>query len=74
MIASRILRVPTINWIFETLQQDDNHRVAEEFFLGKLRPQFGELAEGQLDTAISWCRFAELYAFDDKAGELFLEA
>ena len=74
LIASRILRVPTINWIFETLQQDDNHRVAEEFFLGKLRPQFGELAEGQLDTAISWCRFAELYAFDDKAGELFLEA
>ena len=74
LIASRILRVPTINWIFETLQQDDNHRVAEEFFLGKLRPEFGELAEGQLDTAISWGRFAELYAFDDKAGELFLEA
>jgi NitT/TauT family transport system ATP-binding protein len=69
LIASRILRVPTISWIFETLQQDDNQRVAEGFFLGK----FGELAEGQLETAISWGRFAELYAFDDKAGELYLE-
>jgi NitT/TauT family transport system ATP-binding protein len=73
LIASRILRVPTINWIFETLQQDDNQRVAETFFLAKLRPELGEFAEGQLETAISWGRFAELFAFDDKAGELFLE-
>ena len=48
-------------------------RVAEGFFLSKLRPELGELAEGQLETAISWGRFAELYAFDTKSGELFLE-
>ena len=73
LIASRILRVPTINWIYETLQQDDNQRVAEGFFLSKLRPELGEFAEGQLETAISWGRFAELFSFDTKTGELFLE-
>jgi NitT/TauT family transport system ATP-binding protein len=73
LIASRILRVPTINWIYETLQQDDDQRVAEEFFLERLRIDLGEFAEGQLETAISWGRYAELFAFDDKTGELFLE-
>jgi NitT/TauT family transport system ATP-binding protein len=73
LIASRLLRVRTINWIYETLQQDDNQRVAEGFFLDKLRPALGELAESQLETAISWGRFAELFAFDDKSGELYLE-
>jgi NitT/TauT family transport system ATP-binding protein len=73
LIASRLLRVRTINWIYETLQQDDNQRVADEYFLQKLRPTLGEFAEGQLETAVSWGRFAELFAFDDKSGELYLE-
>ncbi len=73
LIASRLLRVRTINWIYETLQQDDDQRVAEGFFLDTLRPTLGEFAESQLETAISWGRFAELFAFDDKSGELYLE-
>jgi NitT/TauT family transport system ATP-binding protein len=73
LIASRLLRVRMISWIYETLQQDDNQRVAEDFFLDKLRPALGELASSQLETAISWGRFAELFAFDDKSGELYLE-
>ncbi len=73
LIASRILRVRTINWIYETLQEDDNQRVAEEFFLDKLRPTLGDFAKSQLETAINWGRFAELFAFDDKSGELYLE-
>ena len=28
---------------------------------------------GQLDTAIDWGRFAELFAYDDDSGELYLE-
>jgi NitT/TauT family transport system ATP-binding protein len=73
LIASRLLRVRTINWIYETLQEDDNQRVAEDFFLDKLRPTLGDFAKTQLETAISWGRFAELFAFDDKSGELYLE-
>lgn len=73
LIASRLLRVRTINWIYETLQQDDNQRVAEDYFLAALRASFGEHAEEQLETAVSWGRFAELFAFDGRSGELYLE-
>lgn len=73
LIASRILRVPAINWIYETLQQDDNRRVDRDYFLDKLRPNFGDLAEKELETAISWGRHAELFAYDSDSDELFLE-
>jgi len=73
LIASRILRLPTIAWIYDTLQRDDNHRIAEEYFLDKLRSDFGDFAEAQLDTAINWGRYAELFAFDDDTDELYLE-
>ncbi|MEW6501395.1 MAG: nitrate/sulfonate/bicarbonate ABC transporter ATP-binding protein [Thermodesulfobacteriota bacterium] len=73
LIAARILRLPLINWIYETLQQDDDERVAWEFFLEKFESDFGDRAEKQLDIAIMWGRHAELFAYDDKAGELYLE-
>ena len=73
LIAGRILRLPMINWIYETLQSDDNHRVAWSYFFDKLQPDFGDLAEQQLDIAIRWGRHAELFAYDANAGELYLE-
>ena len=39
-----------------------------------MRNAFGDLTEAQLDTAISWGRHAELFAYDDDKGELFLES
>jgi NitT/TauT family transport system ATP-binding protein len=73
MLAGRVLRLPIIGWIYETLQRDDNQRVAEEYFLDKLRPEFQDMAGQQLEIAISWGRFAELFAFDHDTDELFLE-
>jgi len=73
MFAGRVLRLPVISWIYETLQQDDNQRVAKEYFLDKLRPDFHDRTEKQLDRAINWGRFAELFAFDDDTDELYLE-
>jgi NitT/TauT family transport system ATP-binding protein len=73
IIAGRILRQPTVRWIYETLQKDDNQRTAEEFFLDQLRQEFGDYAETQLDTAINWARYAEVFAFDDDTDELYLE-
>ena len=63
-----------INWIYETLQQDDDQRVAKEYFLDKLQGDFGDWAPEQLDTAINWGRHAELFAFDDDTDELFRES
>jgi NitT/TauT family transport system ATP-binding protein len=73
LIAGRILRLPMINWIYETLQSENNHRVAWSYFFDKLQPDFGDLAEQQLDIAIRWGRHAELFAYDANAGELYLE-
>lgn len=73
LIAGRILRLPAISWIYEALQKDDNHRVSWNYFFEKLQTDFGDVAEAQLNIAISWGRHAELFAYDDDAGELYLE-
>ena len=74
IVAGRVLRLPIIAWIYETLQQDDNRRVAWDYFHDKLQADFGEKAEKQLDIAISWGRHAELFAYDDVSGEMYLES
>ena len=38
-----------------------------------LRGSFGDYAETQLDTAVNWGRYAELFAFDGDSDELYLE-
>jgi hypothetical protein len=48
--------------------------VAKEYFLEKLEPDFHDRTEKQLERAINWERFAELFAFDDHADELYLES
>lgn len=74
LVAGRILRIPIIRWIYETLQADPDGRVAWEYFQDRLSEDFGDLAEQQLDTAINWGRYAELFAYDDDSGELYLES
>ncbi len=74
ILAGRVLRLPIIAWIYETLQNDDNRRVARDYFEDKLRADFGDRAAQQLDVAIAWGRHAELSAYDDDSGELYLES
>ena len=73
IMSGRVLRLPVIGWIYETLQADDDGRVAEEYFAEKLRSDFGEYAGEQLDTAINWGRYAELFEFDDNTDELYFQ-
>jgi len=74
IFRQRIRRVPVIRWIYTTLEQAEGHRLPEEVFLRALEEDFTEdEAKRQLDTAISWGRYAELFAFDDNADEFFLE-
>jgi len=73
IMGGRALRLPIMRWIYETLQQDEDQRIAEEYFLDKLQSDFGDYAQEQLDVAISWGRYAELFAFDDNTDELYLE-
>jgi NitT/TauT family transport system ATP-binding protein len=73
LVSGRILRLPIISWICETLRQDDNQRIAKEYFVEKLQPDFADRAEKQLKIAIQWGRFAEFFGYDDDTDELFLE-
>jgi NitT/TauT family transport system ATP-binding protein len=73
LLAGRVLRLPLINWIYDTLQRDDTRSTARTYFFEKLQGEFGDLAEEQLDTAIAWARHAELFAYNDDTGELYLE-
>jgi len=73
ILAGRVMRLPMIRWIYETLQQDDNQRIAEDYFIEKLQADFGDYARDQLDIAVDWGRYAELFAYDEGAGELYLE-
>ncbi len=72
--TGRVLRLPIMAWIYETLQQDNNQRVAWEYFYDKLQADFGDKAEKQLDIVISWGRHAELFAYDADTEELYLES
>ncbi len=73
ILAGRALRLPTIRWIYNTLQSDPDHRLPEDYFLDRLQGEFGDYAQAQLDTAINWGRYAELFEFDDDTDELYLQ-
>ncbi|HTP09932.1 MAG TPA: nitrate/sulfonate/bicarbonate ABC transporter ATP-binding protein [Anaerolineae bacterium] len=73
ILAGRVMRLPIIRWIYETLQKDDNQRIAEDYFVEQLQTDFGDYAKNQLDIAVDWGRYAELFAYDENAGELYLD-
>jgi NitT/TauT family transport system ATP-binding protein len=66
--------VTLLSQILDELRADDEHRIREDHILEQLEASFspGE-ARRQLDTAIDWGRYAELFGYDDQDGEFFLE-
>lgn len=74
LVAGRALRVPLIRWIYETLQRDDNQRIDRDYFIDALHKDFGDETGAQLDTAVDWARYAELFSYDQDTDELFLES
>ncbi|MBF2097968.1 MAG: nitrate/sulfonate/bicarbonate ABC transporter ATP-binding protein, partial [Gloeomargaritaceae cyanobacterium C42_A2020_066] len=66
--------VRLVQQIHNLLQAKHNHRVPEELVLDILESHFSrDEAFRQLSTAIDWGRYAELYGYDEPAGEIFLE-
>jgi NitT/TauT family transport system ATP-binding protein len=66
--------VELIRQIVDQLRDSDEHSFKEDALLEQLQEHFSEPeARRQLDTAIDWGRFAELFAYDDDTGELYLE-
>jgi NitT/TauT family transport system ATP-binding protein len=67
-------RAPLVRAITQALAATEDHTLREDFFLDVLRRGFSpQEARNQLETAVDWGRYAELYDYDRDDGELTLE-
>ena len=67
-------RAPLVRTIDRALRGSKDGNLPSGFFTDLLHRNFGEdEARQQMDTAINWGRYAELYAFDGTRGQLSLE-
>ncbi|HKV57411.1 MAG TPA: nitrate/sulfonate/bicarbonate ABC transporter ATP-binding protein [Ktedonobacteraceae bacterium] len=72
--AQVLEHVSLVRKIVQALQTAPRHILPEEHFLQFLEAHFGkEEAQAQLDTAINWGRYAELYSFQEDRGMFRLE-
>jgi NitT/TauT family transport system ATP-binding protein len=66
--------IAILRQIVRTLVGAPGHTLPEEYFLSLLEEHFDEdEAQEQLETAINWGRYAELFAFQDDRGVFRLE-
>ncbi len=66
-------RAPLIKAIMRALQATTDGTLREGFFLDLLRRGFSaEEARRQLDIAIDWGRYGELFEYDSETGQLVL--
>ncbi|WP_194899276.1 ABC transporter ATP-binding protein [Catenulispora pinisilvae] len=69
-----VRHAPLVGAIVKALHATKDGSLREGFFLDLLRRGFSEdEARNQLDIAIAWGRWAELFAYDAERGELILE-
>ena len=67
-------RAPLVRTIYRGLRGSLDGNLPAGFFTDILRPQFGEdEAARQLDVAVNWGRYAELYAYDATRGQIIRE-
>ncbi|MFF7634013.1 nitrate/sulfonate/bicarbonate ABC transporter ATP-binding protein [Kitasatospora sp. NPDC008050] len=67
-------RAPLVRAIVQTLAATDQHKLREDLFLDLLRRGYdAEDARRQLEIAIAWGRYGELYDYDADDGEFTLE-
>ena len=71
--ARAVQNVPLIRTIVKALENSDDGALRDDFFLDLLRRGYtAEDARKQLDIAIDWGRYGELYDYDADTGELVL--
>ena len=71
---SAAAHAPLVRAVVQALTATEDHTLRAGFFLDLLRRGFSATeARSQLDTAIDWGRYAELYDYDSDDDELTLE-
>lgn len=74
IFASRIRRVPLVRWIKKMLDAETDKRLSWNVVGTALETEFPpDEAERQIDTAVDWARYAELFSYDSDDNELFIE-
>ncbi len=69
-----LIHVSILRQIVQALQAAPGHVLPEEHAVNLLKPHFGEEeAQAQLDTAINWGRYAELFSYQEERGMFRLE-
>ena len=67
-------RAPLVRTIYRALRGTPDGNLPSGFFTDILRTRFGEdAATAQLDVAVNWGRYAELYAYDATRGQIIRE-
>jgi NitT/TauT family transport system ATP-binding protein len=70
-----LTRVPIVRRIHRSLQHSVDGTLREGFFLDLLHGHYSDdESRAQLDTAIDWGRYAELFEYDSGRGEISLPA
>jgi NitT/TauT family transport system ATP-binding protein len=76
IVGQQLLKhIRLVQQVHALLSAKQNQRISEALVLDILERYFTpQEANRQLTTAIDWGRYAELYSYDDPAGEIFLES
>lgn len=75
IFAMRIRRLPLFKWLLNMLAAAENHQLNRDVIQTALELEFpGPEAEAQLETMVSWGRYAELLAYDDDEQRLYLDS
>jgi NitT/TauT family transport system ATP-binding protein len=74
IFKSRIEHLPIIRQIYQSLHKKRKKRISRETILESMRAHFSVVeAERQLQTAINWGRYAELFSYDVDSEEFYLD-
>ena len=69
-----LANIELLRRVVSAVQAAPDHALREDGLLEELEQTFSpQEARQQLDTAIDWGRYAELFAYDDDGGEFYLE-
>ena len=74
IFSSRLRRLPTFRWMLNMLMRADKHELEWDVIQSALELDFPpEEAEKQIEVAVNWGRYAELFAYDDGKATIYLE-
>jgi NitT/TauT family transport system ATP-binding protein len=73
IFAEQARRIPIMRWIENMLIAAKTDRVDRDVFMTALELDFNQMdAYDQLETAIDWGRYGEMFSFDDDTDEVIL--